>query len=222
MQGFIAAEYFFRRQLWLLVFGLFNAYILLWFGDILFSYAICGMILFAFRRLSVNALIVGALLSLLFVTLRENRELYRNKELIAKGERIARVDTTVIKLTDGQKDDLNAMLTLKENSGHEAKLKNSVKEISALQGNYKTIYALQSKKSLHAELFYTFFIIGDILVFMLLGMAFCKNGILLGNASIKVYWLMCIGGLSIGLTLSYLRLQPLIISGFNAFAYNKG
>src|SRR5438045_2710801 len=29
--GIMVAEYYFRRQLWLLVFGFFNAYILLWF-----------------------------------------------------------------------------------------------------------------------------------------------------------------------------------------------
>ena len=50
--GLWPADYFFRRQLWLLVFGLFNAFVLLWFWDILFQYAICGMILFVFRRLS--------------------------------------------------------------------------------------------------------------------------------------------------------------------------
>ena len=54
------ADYFFRRQLWLLVFGLFNAFVLLWFGDILFHYACPGMIMFAFRRLIAKALIIGA------------------------------------------------------------------------------------------------------------------------------------------------------------------
>jgi uncharacterized protein len=144
--GFRAGEYFFRRQAWLLVFGLFNAYVLLWFWDILFGYAICGMILFTLRRLSPRALLFAALLSLLFMILWENRDLYLNKEIIAKGERIARVDTIQTKLTDQQKDDLDAMVTLKEKSGHEAKLKNSEKEIGAILGNYKTLYSYQSKK----------------------------------------------------------------------------
>ncbi|MBS4064245.1 MAG: hypothetical protein KGZ74_06775, partial [Chitinophagaceae bacterium] len=38
MEGMMPAEYFIRRQLWLVVFGLFNAFILLWPGDILFQY----------------------------------------------------------------------------------------------------------------------------------------------------------------------------------------
>lgn len=53
-EGMWPAEYFLRRQLWLLVFGLFNAFILLWPGDILFQYAIIGIVAFVFRRLSVK------------------------------------------------------------------------------------------------------------------------------------------------------------------------
>src|SRR5436190_6476049 len=58
--GLMAAELFLRRQLWLLVFGLINAYILLWFWDILYHYAICGIILFAFRRLKPKYLLIAA------------------------------------------------------------------------------------------------------------------------------------------------------------------
>jgi len=52
------AEYYYRRLLWLVLFGLFNAYILLWEGDILFFYGLCGMLLFAFRKLNPYWLIV--------------------------------------------------------------------------------------------------------------------------------------------------------------------
>jgi len=50
----------YRRMAWLAVFGLLHAH-LLWFGDILFSYAICGMILFPLRSLSPRIhFIIGA------------------------------------------------------------------------------------------------------------------------------------------------------------------
>ena len=83
--GLYPADYFFRRQLWLLVFGLFNAFVLLWFWDILFHYACLGMIMFAFRRLSPKALIIGAVLSLLLMTARENVDAYRERKSIYKG-----------------------------------------------------------------------------------------------------------------------------------------
>lgn len=58
-----SAGLFYRRLGWLLLFGLIHAYII-WEGDILVTYAICGMVAFLFRKLSVKwlLLIAGALL----------------------------------------------------------------------------------------------------------------------------------------------------------------
>lgn len=50
----------YRRMLWLLVFGLVHAYAL-WFGDILFTYALAGMIVVLFRRMSVGKLVFWGL-----------------------------------------------------------------------------------------------------------------------------------------------------------------
>jgi uncharacterized protein len=55
------ADIYYRRTLWLLAFGVVHAY-LLWEGDILYSYAVCGLFLFPFRRLPARRLILlGAL-----------------------------------------------------------------------------------------------------------------------------------------------------------------
>ena len=50
------ASIVFRRQFWLLLFGLAHFY-LIWFGDILTGYALTGMLAYLFRRLSVKALV---------------------------------------------------------------------------------------------------------------------------------------------------------------------
>ena len=55
-KGESAASVTYRRQLWLLVFGAIHFY-LIWFGDILMSYALIGMVAFFFRRLGTRALI---------------------------------------------------------------------------------------------------------------------------------------------------------------------
>ncbi len=54
---------FFRRQFWLLLIGSLHAY-LLWFGDILFFYAITGMAVYFFRKRSPRALVIAGVLSL--------------------------------------------------------------------------------------------------------------------------------------------------------------
>ena len=44
--GPAASAIYFRRLFWLLFFGLANAYLFLWWGDVLFKYALLGMLLF--------------------------------------------------------------------------------------------------------------------------------------------------------------------------------
>ena len=68
---------------------------------------------------------------------------------------------------------------------------------------------------------FSYFGIWDVLQFMFLGMAFFKNGILLGNGSNRLYLFMFIIGFGVGLTLSYFRVQHHISTGFNYFDYAK-
>jgi uncharacterized protein len=55
-RGDSARRRHYRRMFWLLVFGLAHAY-LLWYGDILYTYALCGMILYPLRRLPPRRLL---------------------------------------------------------------------------------------------------------------------------------------------------------------------
>src|SRR6202158_1855990 len=56
-----AADIYYRRTLWLLLFGLAHAFLLFW-GDILYPYALCALLLFPFRKLPAKKLlIIGAL-----------------------------------------------------------------------------------------------------------------------------------------------------------------
>lgn len=221
LEGLWPTDYFIRRQLWLLVFGLFNAFVLLWFWDILFQYAIIGIIMFAFRRLSPKALIIGAFIALVLMTVRENVDATRRRQVITTGEAIAQIDTTKTKLTDKQKEQLGAMKEMKENSTIEAKKKNMEKSLAAVRGSYSEFYKYQSERSFRGEVHYTYDTLWDVMIFMFIGMAFFKNGVITGHASIKTYWLLFIGGLGIGLALSYFRLQPVIDYKFNNFEYTK-
>ena len=221
MNGMEPAIYFFRRQMWLLAFGLFNAFVLLWFWDILYAYAIFGMLLFVFHRCSPKTLLILAFVSLLLMTLRDNVDMYRGKKIISKGELVTRIDTTQTKLTVPQKEDLEAMSGMKEESSKETKLKKSEKEIRAVSGDYASLYKVLSDKSMHVEMYYTYLYAWDLTLFMFLGMAFFKNGILTGNAPVKIYWLFFIVGIGLGLLLSYYRQQDIINNNFSQFEYSK-
>ena len=203
--GLMAAELFMRRQLWLLVFGLFHAYVLFWFWDVLYHYAICGIVLFAFRRLQPKYLFIAAAFCLLAMTVVENKNLYREKAAIRKGELIAKIDTTTTKLTDKQKEQLGAMNEIKESSTPEAKKKKIEKQIAAITGSYSDLYKERSAAAERSETYGVYYwAIWDVTLFMLLGLAFFKLNILQGEAKTKIYAWMAIIGLGIGLPLSYL------------------
>ncbi|HET6996084.1 MAG TPA: DUF418 domain-containing protein, partial [Chitinophagaceae bacterium] len=220
--GLMPAELFIRRQLWLLLFGLFNAYVLLWFWDILYHYAICGIILFAFRRLRPKYLLIASVVCLLLMTARENRDLYKRKSTINKGEVAAAIDTVKTKLTDRQKAEFAAMMDLKDRSNPEEKKKKMEKELQEVRGGYADLYEARSRMAEEGEtmgLYY--FLIWDVLLFMFMGMAFFKLGILQGEAKTKVYAWMAVLGLGIGLPLSYLFVTNDVNHHFNWFEIIK-
>ena len=62
------AKIHYMRMLWLLVFGLLHFYFI-WFGDILSLYAMCGLILFFFRKFSVKGLLIWGTIFVLVQTL---------------------------------------------------------------------------------------------------------------------------------------------------------
>jgi len=220
--GLLPAELFLRRQLWLLVFGLFNAYVLLWFWDILYAYAICGIILFAFRRVRPKYLLIASGICLLLMTARENRDLYKEKSVITRGEKIAAIDTTKVKLDDRQKGQLTAFEEIKERSKPESKKKNFEKDLRAVRGSYGDIYESRSNRAERGETKAMFrFLTWDILLFMFLGMAFFKMRILQGEARTRVYAWMAIIGLAIGLPLSYLFVINDVNHNFNWFEITK-
>ena len=131
------------------------------------------------------------------------------------------IDTTKTKLTDEQKENLSAYTGFKERSTKEAKLKVIKKQTDATLGSYADTYKLHTDKYVGDLIPYLYFSLWDVLIFMFLGMAFFKLGILTGDASVKTYLLLFAAGLTLGLTMSYFFLQPWIDAGFNRFVYTK-
>lgn len=218
-QGTLPAEYFLRRQLWLVVFGLLNAFVLLWPGDILFQYGILGIVAFVFRKLPVKQLLAAAFVCLLLMTARENLDLHRTQQTIREGAAIAKMDTTTTKLTEQQQEVLGEMTAMKEKSGIEAQQREMKKNLAKCLGSYSEAYEYLGSISTMIEFKHTYYGLWDILLFMFLGMAFFKSGLLTGQAKTSTYLLLTIAGLGIGIVLTWYRLQPMMDAKFNRFEY---
>ncbi|TMI84589.1 MAG: DUF418 domain-containing protein [Bacteroidetes bacterium] len=203
--GLEPADIFYRRLLWLLVFGLVNAFVFLWPGDILYPYALCGLLLFPFRNLSPKNLLWIAFALLLIGTYRENSDLYHSKKIISKGLAVQALDTTKVKLTDQQKEDLGKFTSFKEGNSKEGMAKAATKEVKRIKGqSYLSIFRnyLGVNMMIESIAFYKFFW-WDILLFFFTGMAFYKSGFLLGKKSNLVYFLTALIGIGAGLLINY-------------------
>ena len=59
------ADIYMRRNLWLIGFGMINAFVLLWHGDILYTYGVLALFVFPFRKLAAKWLMTIGLATLL-------------------------------------------------------------------------------------------------------------------------------------------------------------
>jgi len=215
-------EYFFRRQLWLMVFSLFDVWILLWYGDILLDYAVLGLIMVAFRNLSPKKLLIAAAICISMMTLRNNLDLYHQKKIIARGEAVALIDTNITKLNLVQSSDLEAMEEYKNSQTRKAKLNRHNKAILLeREMGYERLAERRTGLYVNTLARYLYLEVWDVLLFMFIGMAFFKMGILTGNAPTKLYVWLCFIGMSLGFTIMYFRLENTIASGYNEFIYTR-
>jgi uncharacterized protein len=219
--GIAPADYFVRRQLWLVVFGLVDGYLLLWSGDILFDYGIAGIILFAFREMTPKKLLIAAGICLLLMTVRENVDLYRQKAVIIRGETIARIDTAKVKLTEQQQDELAAMKDLRDKWDTAGMKKEVAKNLRQVRGDYPTLYQNITTETMTIETLSAYSWIWDSLLFMFLGMAFFKTGFLMGQGPLRVYWWLLLAGLAAGIFLTYTWLEPEIRLKYDFYQYYR-
>jgi len=221
--GLEPADIYFRRMLWLLVFGLINAFIFLWPGDILYPYALCGMLIFPFRNLSPAKLLGIAFLLLAFATYRENGDFFRDKNMISRGITIAAIDTTRVKLTDEQKEDLGKYIGFKERNSKEGIAKAAKEEVKKIKGkDYLALFRnfRDVNMMLQSTVFYEFFWY-DILLFFFIGMALFKSGFLLGKNPNWVYAVIAIAGIGLGFLMNYFYLRTQYRLRFDNYLFTQ-
>ena len=216
--GIMAAEVHFRRMLWMMLAGVIHWTLLLWTGEILFAYSICGMLLFALRKLSVRVQLImaGVLLSAAaLATLGQHSEAVEAK---AKAEVALQAKASGAALSEEQTEAIGAW---EEITLHTQPTPKQAKEQvdwhegtygNAVSGQLPGSYAFQWI-GLPGGLFF------DMIPFMLIGMALLKLGVLGGQASTRTYLAMLVGGYAIGIPLGLYELNLLVAGNFAPLAF---
>lgn len=191
---------YYRRVLWLLVIGLVHSY-LIWDGDILVLYALCGLFLYPFRKLKpktliitglvFNLLLIGLLVGFRFIGVPYMRSTAaRASAIAAAGENPSWWQGKVRK---GWEEMSKSELPKRENF---------LKAIARFRADYPSIVKSRAK-SLVFEQTIGFVAAGWWMAGgrMLIGMGLMKLGVFSARLSRRAYWLMVALGYGIGVPL---------------------
>jgi uncharacterized protein len=215
--GLLPADLYLRRTIWLIVFGLVNAYLLLWPGDILYYYGVVGLLLFVFRNVAPRKLIAAAAVIMILQTAVSFTEWYGYREASAAAEAAQSARRSGNALTAQQGQAIESFATINEQfkPSHEE----LERTVGRMRKSYLSALGVVAPESWHYET--TFFFqhgLGECLGMMLLGMALLKYGVLTGAASRRVYTIMMLVGYAIGMAVNLFETANLARDEFSVDA----
>jgi uncharacterized protein len=214
--GLRTADIYYRRTLWLLLFGVMHAF-LLWWGDILYPYALCGLALFPFRTWRPRNLIILASVLFAFLTAGSVAQGFMLRDTRDKAIAAQAAEKKGEKLSDEQKKSKEEWEKAQKNM--QPSLEEIRKETDAFRGGYISVFKQRAQMVApwHGKPYYSpaFF---DMYAMMLLGMAFIKLGILSGERTRSFYWKMAAAGLLIGLPMNAISTWQWIAHKFDITA----
>lgn len=196
--GAAAADLYYRRLLWLMLFGIAHAY-LLWAGDILYVYALCGLILYPFRVLRPRALLAVAAAFALLSTGANVGRWYELQELQREATEAAALAARGAPLDDEQREALRDWEEQRRFFAPSAE--QLAKDRAAWGGDFASVFAVRAAAVagfLHSMPFYGPFN-WDVWAMMFLGMALLKLGVLTGERSHGFYLKLAAAGYGLGL-----------------------
>ena len=212
--GLLPADLYFRRTIWLIVFGLVNAYLLLWPGDILYYYGVVGLLLFVFRNVAPRKLVVAAAVIMTLQTAVTFTEWYgyHKANAAATAAQAARSSGKV--LSEQQNDAIEKLSRIEEQ--FKPSREDQEETVSRVRRSYLGALAVVAPESWHYET--TFFVqhgLLECLGMMLLGMALLKYGVLTGAASQRVYATLLLVGYAFGLAVNLFETSNLVRGAFS-------
>lgn len=216
--GLELAEIWYRRLILLIIFGVAHSYLLVWPGEILFSYGMIGLLLFPFRNsrprnlilIATGILMVGMILNFgeANTAKRQQKKYFKALEMFNKGDSVPH--STLMDYYGW----IERYAVMKPT---EERLENRVRN---MQGGYFSAVKEMAKDSYYFESEYHYrhnYI--DILSMMLLGMALLKLKVFHAKRSFRFYGLLVLIGYGIGIPLNYWETTIYIESDFDLITY---
>ncbi|MFN3944537.1 MAG: DUF418 domain-containing protein [Allosphingosinicella sp.] len=212
-----AADIYFRRNLWLIGFGLVNAYVFLWFGDILYAYGVTALFVFAFRNMAPRRLLAIGVGTLLLLSawnawdaskgLAAHRAFAEAQAAQARGAELSPEQEKAVESWKG----IEAYFV--------APPDRIAEEIEARTNGYGRAFLATAPINVKMQTWFTYRYFFDVFGMMLIGMALYRWGVLTLERPTWLYVAMALGGYAIGLAVNILETRWILANGFSALAF---
>lgn len=195
--GIRGAEIYFRRLLWLGLFGVAHAF-LLWWGEILYPYAVAGIVLFPFRSMRPRGLLTISGLLVAIMTGFMTYDSFEARKLRDEAMRYESMRRAGVKLT-GEQEETRKRWQDRWN-GYHPKKEDMEKDRKAFATSLLTAVPRRAElvRPWHNMAVYSPKN-WDIMLMMLMGIALLKNGFLTGALSNSTYLRIAVAGYLVGL-----------------------
>lgn len=211
-----STDAYFRRNLWLIAFGLFNAWVLLWSGDILYFYGLTALFLFAFRNLPGKKLLALGVASFVIGAAWSGLE---TRNLLNLHERaIAAQQVPVAKRSEEQKNTIEKWQEESRGAPTPAVVEEMKKQVTA---GYFSALEARAPRIAEAQSWWAYRYFFDIFGMMMMGMALFKLGVLTLEAETRTYLAMMAGGYAIGFPLNIFEANWIMSHGFSGLSYHQ-
>ncbi len=211
-----STDAYFRRNLWLIAFGLFNAWILLWGGDILYFYGLTALFLFSFRNMSGKKLLALGVASFLLGAAWSGLDTANLLNLHDRA--VAAEKVPAGKRTDEQKKTIDEWKEASLGGPPPAVVEKLKKENTA---GYFRALQIRAPRIAEAESWWAYRYFFDIFGMMMIGMSLFKLGVLTLEAKTRTYLAMMAGGYAIGFPLNIYEANWIMSHGFTGLAYHQ-
>ena len=206
---------YYRRMLLLIGFGMIDAYLFLWLGDILFVYGVAGLILYFFRNLSPAKLVASGLLLLCCLTVLHSVSHREARQLTEQVRLVQALPPEVIKTGEQVELLVQWNTFLSDQFLTQAQID---EEISQRRSGYLELLISQAPTTLMLQTWgLVFGSLWDALAMMLLGMALMKWRIFDAELSVRFYGLLCGVGLAVGIAVNLYEVVQLKTSDFEIY-----
>ena len=212
---------YYRRQIFMMLLGVVHAYFI-WFGDILFMYAVVGMLAYLFRKLRPRTLLIVACL-LLPVTLMLSHgmasQIENTKMQVAEAMEMQTAGET---LTTEQEKLLKEWEEMRAFIAPDSEAVQ--KDVDIHQGGYVEITVNRVPVAAMMQIFGLFFFgLWRVTALMLIGMALMKTGVLSAERTADFYRQMMLICYGIGMPLTVFSAIDLNAHGYDSmYAMRNG